>query len=209
MVLNISIEDKTTYFKNKHKGGIIYKIINSLTGDFYIGSTINLKKRYYTHLHHIHSNKSTCRKLIRAANKYGDQNFIFEIVEKCDADSVLDREQYYLDLLNPKYNIAKIAGSNLGVKRTRETKLKKSISQKENWAKKDYREKHLEHLSKNWKKGSCHKMAKLTEEEVRQIKVKLEDGLSVKKISECLNVSHYSVRDIKRKKLGNTLKYKF
>jgi group I intron endonuclease len=204
MILDITLEDKIKYFKNNSKEGIIYKIKNSLNNDFYIGSTGNLKKRYYTHLNDIRSNKNTCIKLIRSVNKYGEQNFIFEIIEKCNINELLTREQYYLDILNPKYNISKIAGSNLGIKRTKETKLKKSISQKENWKKEEYREKHLKELSKNWKKGSLHKMAKLTEEDVKKVKIKLNEGFSPKEISECLNLSYHSIKDIKR---GKTWKH--
>jgi len=32
--------------------------------------------------------------------------------------ALIEREQYYIDLLNPEYNILKIAGSRLGVKHT-------------------------------------------------------------------------------------------
>jgi group I intron endonuclease len=204
MILNITLEEKNKYFKNNFKEGIIYKIENSLNFEFYIGSTINLKKRYYTHLNHIRSNKNTCVKLIRAVNKYKEENFIFSIIEICEISNILNREQYYLDLLNPNYNIAKIAGSNTGIKRTKETKLKKSILQKEKWNEKQYREKHLEALSKNWKKGSEHKMAKLTENDVKQIKIKLKEGINAKQVSSFLNVSYYSVKDIKR---GKTWKH--
>jgi len=204
MFLNITPEDKDKYFKNNCKEGVIYKISNLLNGNFYIGSTKNLKKRYYTHVHDIRSNKNTCVKLIRAVNKYGEENFKFEILETCDKDLLLIREQYYLDILNPEYNISKIAGSNLGIKRTLETRLKKSISQKENWNQVNYREKHLKELSKNWKKGSSHKMAKITETDVINIKLKLKEGFKAKAISKILSLSYYSIMDIKR---GKTWKH--
>jgi group I intron endonuclease len=206
MILNITPEDKIEYFNNKSKGGLIYKIKNLINEDFYIGSTQNLNKRYYTHLNHIRTNKNTCVKLIRAVNKYGEENFSFEIIEKCNVEDLLNREQYYLDFLNPKYNISKKAGSNLGIKRTEETKLKKSISQKENWSKEEYRKNHLENLSKNWKKGSNHKMAKITEEDVMKIKLKLKEGLSAKEVSNLLNLSYHSVKDIQRNKTWKHVK---
>lgn len=206
MILNITHEDKIEYFNNKSKGALIYKIKNLINGDFYIGSTQNLNKRYYTHLNHIRTNKNTCVKLIRAVNKYGEENFSFEIIEKCSVEDLLNREQYYLDFLNPKYNISKKAGSNLGIKRTEETKLKKSISQKENWSKEEYRKNHLENLSKNWKKGSNHKMAKITEEDAAKIKIKLKEGLSAKEVSNLLNLSYHSVKDIQRNKTWKHVK---
>jgi len=53
-------------------------------------------------------------------------------LEYCDASfrSLLKREQYFLDLLLPTYNIEKIAGSSIGVVRSEETKAKISQSLK-------------------------------------------------------------------------------
>ena len=51
-------------------------------------------------------------------------NFKLEILEFCNKDEVLSREQYYLDLLKPEYNILKKAGSNLGFKHSEFTKAK-------------------------------------------------------------------------------------
>jgi len=45
-------------------------------------------------------------------------------LEYCDKKETLIREQYYLDLLNPEYNILKKAGSPLGFKHSEETKDK-------------------------------------------------------------------------------------
>jgi group I intron endonuclease len=60
----------------------------------------------------------------RALVKYGYSNFTLEIVEYCDVSVLLEREQHYIDLLKPTYNIAKIAGSTLGVPKSAETKAK-------------------------------------------------------------------------------------
>lgn len=50
-------------------------------------------------------------------------------MEYCDPSLAIYREQYYLDLLKPKYNILKVAGSNLGFKHSKAT-LDKFKSQK-------------------------------------------------------------------------------
>lgn len=204
MILAIDNEYKQKYFFEKKKGGVVYKISNDIDGKFYIGSTNNLIKRYYTHINHIRTNKNTCVKLIRAVNKHGEDNFKFEIVCECPVDKILETEQEYIDILQPHYNIAKIAGSNLGIKRTEEVKQKKSVSQKNNWKDEDYRIKHLENLSKNWKTGCDHIMAKLTEAQVVEIKKQLLNGLLPKQVSDNLKVSYYSVKDIHR---GKTWKH--
>jgi hypothetical protein len=55
-----------------------------------------------------------------------------EILEYCDTSVLLKKEQYYLDLLKPQYNILKIAGSFLGFKHSIETKKILTISMKGN-----------------------------------------------------------------------------
>lgn len=45
-------------------------------------------------------------------------------MEYCDKKETLLREQYYLDLLKPDYNILKNAGSPLGYKHSEEAKAK-------------------------------------------------------------------------------------
>jgi len=60
----------------------------------------------------------------RALLKYGYSNFTLEIIEYCEPSDVIDREQFYLDLLQPEYNILSKAGSSLGFKHSEETKIK-------------------------------------------------------------------------------------
>ena len=47
-----------------------------------------------------------------------------EILEYCDSKDLIKREQYYIDLLNPEYNILKIAGSRLGSTDRTESRVK-------------------------------------------------------------------------------------
>jgi len=60
--------------------------------------------------------------------KYDYFKFSLDILEYCDSNILIKREQYYIDILYPEYNILKIAGSRLGSKHSVDTllKLKKS-----------------------------------------------------------------------------------
>jgi group I intron endonuclease len=60
----------------------------------------------------------------KALLKYGYSNFSLQILEYCDPDKAIVREQYYIDLLEPAYNILKFAGSRLGFKHSPDTKEK-------------------------------------------------------------------------------------
>ena len=59
--------------------------------------------------------------ITRALLKYGYSGFCLYILEYCEPSILLEREQYYIDTLNPEYNILKIAGSSLGFKHSEET----------------------------------------------------------------------------------------
>ena len=107
-------------------------IVNKLNKKIYIGSSENLKRRKNAHFNKLNSNKHKNIYLQRSYNKYGEENFNFEIIEECeDKTKLLEREQFLLDIYfdNCKncYNICPIAGSTFGVKRNKETKLKLSI----------------------------------------------------------------------------------
>ena len=52
----------------------------------------------------------------------GYTEFSLGILEYCEGEQVVNREQYYIDLLDPQYNICPIAGSSLGRKVSDETR---------------------------------------------------------------------------------------
>ena len=114
---------------NKNKSGI-YKWTNKLTNDIYIGQSVDLAKRFIRYFNMSYLKNRETLIISRALIKYGYSNFSLEILEYCDLVDLTEREQYYLDKLNPKYNILKIAGSSLGHKLTEETKAKISKSLK-------------------------------------------------------------------------------
>lgn len=60
--------------------------------------------------------------------KYGHSNFKLEILEHCERSDVIKRENYYLNLLKPKYNLLSTAGSWLGHKHSEESKNKTRAS---------------------------------------------------------------------------------
>ncbi len=66
--------------------------------------------------------------ICKALLKYGYSNFSLEILEYCDPSECISREDYYLKLLDPKYNILQEAGSSIGLKHTEEAKAKISAA---------------------------------------------------------------------------------
>ena len=78
----------------------IYKIECSITGVVYIGSTtVSFKKRWRKHKQRLRHNYHENSYLQNAWNKYGEDNFIFEIAETIDnVDIVKEREAHWLSL---------------------------------------------------------------------------------------------------------------
>ena len=103
----------------------IYKILNKINNDCYIGSSVNLSNRKSRHFKDLQNKCHHSIILQRSVEKYGIENFEFQIIEECEKDLLIQKEQYWIDLEIPKYNICKIAGSALGVKQSEESREKK------------------------------------------------------------------------------------
>ena len=112
--------------------GYIYRILNKITNQNYIGQTIqDLEERWRQHK----LEKSNCRYLKASFNKYGVENFDFKLICIC-FDNDLDKyECYYINKFNSiapnGYNLRE--GGNSG-KHNEDTKkkisetLKKTLS---------------------------------------------------------------------------------
>lgn len=92
----------------------IYKIICTANGKIYVGSAKNLRERWRGHQKVLRKGSHHSIHLQNAWNKYGENSFIFEVIELVMPWSRIDREQYWLDKLKPYnrrngFNIAKKA----------------------------------------------------------------------------------------------------
>ena len=158
--------------QNSLEGIGVYKIISKHNNKVYIGSTSNISKykkwsgfklRWLHHISSLLKNKHSNNLLQNIVNKYGIENLFFEIIEICEKDICIEREQYYIDLYNSYnegLNLRPIANSNLGIKQSIESNLKRSISisktLKEKYSKEEHHRKgfimddvHKENLSKS------------------------------------------------------------
>jgi group I intron endonuclease len=110
----------------------IYKITNLINGKIYLGRSVNLKSRKSKH-----KTSKTNTMISRAIQKYGHDNFKFEVIEYCECDILVEREQYYMDLFNPYdengYNLLKDSsyGGWTGMVHTSEARSKMSESKKD------------------------------------------------------------------------------
>lgn len=120
-------------YKLKGKCGI-YSILNLQNGKRYIGSSVNLYNRLHEHWHNLKNNKSHNKYLQSAWNKYSEENFLFNILEFCEPETRFEREQYYMDFINPEYNFVANVVANLGRDISQEQKIKISNTLKQKYA---------------------------------------------------------------------------
>lgn len=107
----------------------IYQIQSIIKPErIYIGSAINIDKRWAIHLSQLKTNKHNNNKIQRHYNKYGKDDLIFTVIEECSKDQLISKEQIYIDNLMPLFNICKKAGSVAGIKLSKESRLKISKS---------------------------------------------------------------------------------
>jgi len=114
----------------------IYIIKNVKSDKYYVGSAVNLKRRQLYYLSDILKGQRYNVHLKSSYNIYGPEAFEFEVFLYCEKEELLHWEQNIIDLYREivgwenMYNIAPIAGSPLGTKRSSETRARMSAALK-------------------------------------------------------------------------------
>jgi group I intron endonuclease len=102
----------------------IYEIRNTKNGRRYIGSAVNVSKRWRDHIRQLEDGRHHSRFMQRCWNKNGSDCFIFRVLLACEKNDLLMYEQRAIDTIQPQYNSAPKAGSQLGLKMSDEAKAK-------------------------------------------------------------------------------------
>lgn len=77
----------------------IYKITNILTGDIYIGQSVNIADRWKNHIKcGLGIDASSTNKLYNNMQEYGVWNFTFEILQKCSRDKLNEKERFWIEM---------------------------------------------------------------------------------------------------------------
>ena len=84
--------------EEKYKNDIgVYKITNLLNGKVYVGQTKEkFQRRFWLHRWQLRKGKHDNKHLQNAWNKYGEDNFIFEIIEVLPIEEIDEREKYWI-----------------------------------------------------------------------------------------------------------------
>lgn len=139
---NLYLAVKKELNRDKNKAGI-YQLVNLVNLKTYVGSSVNLNRRlneYLSLLYVARNLKKGNSAILSALLKYGAANFGIKILELIEFESnqskserkstILSKEQHFIDLIKPDYNINKTAGSNFGRIYSEEVRLKMSLAKK-------------------------------------------------------------------------------
>ena len=126
----------------------IYKITNTITNDFYIGSSKNMKQRWAVHKCKSSWNKQPNNPMYQDMQKYGVDKFAFEILAEVEEDKLKEAEQQFIETLKPTYNNYNAKGLN--IERQKKTQKKYEKTEKRKKAKKEYQKEY--HKSEKYKK---------------------------------------------------------
>lgn len=161
----------------------IYSITNVVTGDMYIGQTIqDFEKRWKSHISALNRGNHDNEYLQRSWNKYGEGAFKFKAIHYCDELDILnDLEKYYIkkyDTYNNGFNMTEGGDYFL------------------NEIPDEIRKKRLENLKKVTRERSDY-----TEHQIAKVKEMLSElennPISIKKISKLTGVRESVIYGVK------------
>ena len=155
----------------------VYKIYCEGNNKAYIGSSINVRKRRNSHLHHLRRNKHPNKYLQHSYNKYGEASFCFSVILECDEEMLLIEEERCIrkhNSYNEGFNLIEAPTTNmLGYKHTEESVKNMSESAK--------------------KRGRVS--GSLSIEQVRRMRQQFFDGARVSDLSSLYGVHRKTIRE--------------
>lgn len=141
----------------------IYIIICMPTMKSYIGSAVNIKSRLGTHRNLLRNKKHWISYFQNSWNKYGEADFEFHVIEYCQKEKLIEREQFYLDIFKAVrhgFNLNKKAASTLGYKQTKNACENVARARKRLFKNPIFREKYNKMMkSAEWRESHAKAMA--------------------------------------------------
>lgn len=152
--------------------------------DVYLHSDLRLKKHHSPYLQ-------------RSFDKYGEEGFLFSIIEYgIEVSKLLEREQYYIDRLKPTYNACKTAGSRQGLKASPQTREKLRISHLGHTVSEEYRAVLRERFKGNKIQVGNTSKRKVTPEILKQVEELRSTGLGCRRIAAITGLNKTTILNI-------------
>lgn len=199
----------------------VYFLKNTISKKVYVGSTVDIERRFRKHKSELKKNKHRCSEMLKDFNLYGFESFKLVILEKVEKEKLLEREQYWFEILknkNEMYNKRILVHTNKNLKHSEETKNKISKNsnlkgEKNGMFGKKHSFKSKIKMSESRKGEKNHRFgkgveiegeknpnSKLKENEVLQIIDMLNKKISIIEISKIFNISSTHIIRIKNGK---------
>ena len=96
----------------------VYALTNQTSGKQYVGSAVNIERRIKKHMWMLATNQHPSARLSQACAKHGVGVFICEVLEECSETMLIEREQFWIDKLKPRYNRRLVPAHNAGLRMT-------------------------------------------------------------------------------------------
>lgn len=112
----------------------VYSITCVASGRVYVGQSVDIERRWRNHRSRLRSGKAQNRVLQGSWDKYGEENFKFEVLELVARDNLDNRELYWMATLNSLVssggmNISKeVDGSSRDIPPTKEARARAADS---------------------------------------------------------------------------------
>lgn len=110
----------------------VYKIRNLVNDKVYIGSSIDVSKRWNDHKRLLNKNKHHSTYLQNSWNKYGEEYFDFEPLVLCNRKERFEKEQYWINYYQSKdpkygYNVVDVVNTE----RKDDFKVRQAVAKKQ------------------------------------------------------------------------------
>ena len=197
----------------------IYEIVNTVNGKRYVGSSVDIKKRWQAHLLGLRKGRHHAQHLQRSFNKYGEDKFILVLIRLCERNELIAYEQEELDS-GYDYNSSPTAQSTLGLKfgdeareRVRQERFARRDADPEGYSKimsdlsigkvrtEEWRNKvrcKLKGVPKSKQHAEKMRISRspLSDCKVREVRLAREKGMTLKDISESCKVTYSQAQHI-------------
>lgn len=120
----------------------IYIIINTVTDDFYIGSSKDIKSRWCDHKKPSTWKRCPNKQLYQDMQKYGIDKFEFQLIEEVESEQLKETEQKFIEILQPTYNSNRAKGWNVERHKERHKERNREYRKTHKNELKEYKKKH-------------------------------------------------------------------
>jgi group I intron endonuclease len=96
-----------------NKISAVYKIVNTVTNECYVGSSKNVKDRWHEHKCLYKQKRHPNNQMYKDMQELGIDKFRFQILAPVEPEHLKEVEQEFIDILHPTYNSNRANGWNV------------------------------------------------------------------------------------------------